>query len=34
LGVGLSLIKKIVDFYNWQISYSYKDNIHKFKILM
>lgn len=34
LGLGLSLIKKIVDFYNWQISYSYKDNIHKFKIFM
>lgn len=34
LGVGLSLIKKIVDFYNWQITYSYKDGIHKFKIFM
>lgn len=34
LGVGLSLIKKIVDFYNWQISYSYKDNLHRFKILV
>lgn len=34
LGVGLSLIKKIVDFYNWQITYSYKDGIHKFKIYM
>lgn len=34
LGVGLSLIKKIVDFYNWQITYSCKDKIHKFKIYM
>ena len=34
LGVGLSLIKKIVDFYNWQIIYSHKDNLHKFKILI
>lgn len=34
LGVGLSLIKKIVDFYNWQITYSYKDGFHKFKIYM
>jgi signal transduction histidine kinase len=34
LGVGLSLIKKIVDFYNWQVTYSYKDGIHKFKIYM
>ena len=32
LGVGLSLIKKIVDFYNWQITYRYKEGIHKFKI--
>ncbi len=34
LGVGLSLIKKIVDFYNWQVTYSYKDGLHKFKIYM
>lgn len=34
LGLGLSLIKKIVDFYNWQITYSCKDKIHKFKIYM
>lgn len=34
LGVGLSLIKKVVDFFNWQITYSYKDNLHKFKIYM
>lgn len=34
LGVGLSLIKKIVDFYNWQVTYSHKDGIHKFKIYM
>lgn len=34
LGVGLSLIKKIVDFYNWQISYSFKDGVHRFKILI
>lgn len=34
LGVGLSLIKKIVDFYNWQITYSCKDKMHKFKIYM
>lgn len=34
LGLGLSLIKKIVDFYNWQVTYSHKDGIHKFKIYM
>lgn len=34
LGVGLSLIKKIVDFYNWQVTYTCKDKIHKFKIYM
>jgi signal transduction histidine kinase len=34
LGLGLSLIKKIVDFYNWQITYTYKEGIHKFKIYM
>ena len=34
LGVGLSLIKKIVEFYNWQITYACKDDIHKFKIFM
>jgi len=34
LGVGLSLIKKIVDFFNWQITYSFKDGVHKFKIYM
>ncbi|MDF2451676.1 MAG: histidine kinase [Bacteroidota bacterium] len=34
LGLGLSLIKKIVDFYNWHVTYSYKDGTHKFKIFM
>lgn len=34
LGLGLSLIKKIVDFYNWHVTYSHKDGIHKFKIYM
>lgn len=34
LGVGLSLIKKVVDFFNWQVTYAYKDNMHKFKIYM
>lgn len=34
LGLGLSLIKKIIDFYNWHITYSCKDGIHKFKIYM
>lgn len=34
LGLGLSLIKKIVDFYNWQVTYSHKDGSHKFKIYM
>lgn len=34
LGLGLSLIKKIVDFYNWHVTYSCKDNLHKFKIYM
>ncbi|MES2131090.1 MAG: HAMP domain-containing sensor histidine kinase [Bacteroidota bacterium] len=34
LGVGLSLIKKVVDFFNWQITYTHKDGTHKFKIYM
>ena len=34
LGLGLSLIKRIVDFYNWHVSYSCKDGIHKFKIYL
>ena len=34
LGLGLSLIKKIVDFYNWHVTYSCKDGVHKFKIYM
>lgn len=34
LGLGLSLIKRIIDFYNWHVSYSCKDGIHKFKIYM
>ncbi len=34
LGVGLSLIKKIIDYFNWQITYSYKDGMHKFKIYL
>jgi signal transduction histidine kinase len=34
LGLGLSLIKKIVDFYNWQVTYSHKEGVHKFKIYM
>ena len=32
LGVGLSLIKKVIDSFNWQITYSYNDEKHKFKI--
>jgi signal transduction histidine kinase len=34
LGLGLSLIKKIVDFYNWHVTYSCKEGVHKFKIYM
>ncbi len=34
LGVGLSLIKKVVDFFNWQITYSHHNGMHKFKIYM
>lgn len=34
LGVGLSLIKKIIDYFNWQIAYSHKDGVHKFKIYL
>ncbi|MCC6180409.1 MAG: HAMP domain-containing histidine kinase [Bacteroidia bacterium] len=34
LGLGLSLIKRITDFFNWHISYSYKDHTHKFKIYL
>jgi len=32
LGVGLSLIKKITEAFNWQITYSHKNNIHTFKL--
>ena len=34
LGVGLSLIKKIIEAFNWQITYSHKNNIHTFKIYL
>jgi len=34
LGVGLSLIKKIIEAFNWQITYSHKYNIHTFKIYL
>ncbi len=34
LGVGLSLIKKIIEAFNWQITYSHKNNIHIFKIYL
>ncbi len=34
LGVGLSLIKKVVDFFNWQVTYTHKEGMHKFKIFM
>jgi len=34
LGVGLSLIKKIIDYFNWQIAYTHKDGVHKFKIYL
>jgi signal transduction histidine kinase len=32
LGIGLSLIKKIVDVYGWKIEYSYKNEKHQFLI--
>jgi signal transduction histidine kinase len=34
LGVGLSLIKKIIEAFNWQITYTHKNNIHTFKIYL
>ena len=34
LGVGLSLIKKITEAFNWQITYSHKNNIHTFKLYL
>lgn len=32
IGLGLSIIKKIVDFFNWEISYEYETGTHAFKI--
>jgi signal transduction histidine kinase len=32
IGLGLSIIKKIVDFLNWEISYEYAPGVHSFKI--
>ncbi len=32
LGIGLSLIKKIADFYSWGVSYQYQNNLHRFFI--
>jgi signal transduction histidine kinase len=34
LGVGLSLIKKITEAFNWQITYSHKNTIHTFKLYL
>lgn len=31
-GLGLAIIKKIVDLNNWQISYSFSDNFHSFSL--
>lgn len=31
-GLGLSIIKKIVELNNWEIDYSYKKNLHTFKV--
>jgi signal transduction histidine kinase len=31
-GLGLSIVKKIVDINKWSISYSYKNNLHSFII--
>jgi len=32
IGLGLSIIKKIIDFLNWEISYEYENKFHTFKI--
>jgi len=32
LGLGLSIVKKICDFYNFDIRYSYQNQLHTFKI--
>ena len=31
-GLGLSIIKKIVDTNNWTINYSFKDRFHIFEV--
>lgn len=31
-GLGLSIVKEICDLYNWNISYTYKNSVHIFKV--
>ena len=34
LGLGLSIVKKICELYNFQIEYDYQNNYHSFKIIL
>ena len=34
LGLGLAIVKKICEVNNWQISYSYQENIHQISVLL
>ena len=34
LGLGLSIVKKICELYNFQIRYDYQDNYNSFKIIL
>lgn len=33
LGIGLSLIKKIIELYKWDVNYIYTEQLHKFEIV-
>lgn len=33
VGLGLSIIKKVIDFLEWKISYRFKDDVHTFEVI-
>jgi len=32
MGIGLAIVKKITDYYNWRIRYQYREGVHKMEI--